>query len=143
MPEAMCRQLRRVFLAIVVTIACLGVVVIWLLDGPIAEYRCEHETIPSLGADLGFRSGKIPVRNWQEGLLGIVQIDPLGPMYAAGFRAGDIPLAHHGGMMAFCGALIGANHGREERLYVTTADYWPSTEPRPRELLIPKRSNVR
>jgi hypothetical protein len=143
MQEAMSRQLRRVFIVMVVTIVCLGVVAFWLLEGPIAEYQCEHKHLPSFGPNLGFRTGRIPVRDYSEGPLGIVQIDPRGPMYAAGFRVGDIPLDHHGGMMAFCGALIGAAHGREERILVTTADYWPGAEPRPRELLIPRRPTGR
>jgi hypothetical protein len=142
MQDTMSRQLGRVFFLMVLTIVCLGVVAFWLLEDPLAEYQCELEYLPARGADLGFRTGRIPVRDYAEGPVGIVHIDPRGPMYAAGFRVGDIPLAHHGGMMEFCGALIGAAHGREERIYVTTADHWPTTEPQPRELLIP-RSSVR
>lgn len=134
----MSRQLWRVFLVMMVTIAFLGAVVFWLLEGPIAEYQCEHEYLPSLGADLGFRTGRIPVRDYPEGPLGIVQIDPRGPMYAAGFRAGDIPSDFHGGTMAFCGAFRGAALGQDERIVVTTAEYWPALEPQRRELVVPR-----
>jgi hypothetical protein len=137
MQEAISRILGRVFVVTVLTIGCLGVVVFWLLKGPIAEYRCEHEYLPSFGADLGLRIGAVPVPNDPERPVGIGQIDSHGPMYAAGFRSGDIPLAHHGGMMDLCGALLSAGQGAEARVMVTTAEYWPAPEPKPRELVVP------
>jgi hypothetical protein len=137
MREALSRQLNRVLVVLIATILGLCVIAFWLLECPVAEYRCEHEYLPSLSADLGFRTGRIPVRDYPEEPLGIVQVDQSGPMYAAGFRAGDIPLDHHGGMMAFCGAFQGAALGEETRIVVTTAEYWPAPEPLSRELTVP------
>jgi hypothetical protein len=137
MQEVMSRQPRRVFLLLAATFVCLSIVVVWLLEGPFAEYRCEHQYLPSVGADLGFRPGRIPVRDWPEGPVGIIEIDPDGPMYAAGFRAGDIPLDHHGGMMAFCGALQSAALGQGAQIVMTTSAFWPGPEPRRRELTVP------
>jgi hypothetical protein len=138
MPEALSRQLGRVFVVMIVTILCLGVIVFWVVEGPMVEHHCEHEYLPALGAALGFRTGRIPVRDYPEGPLGIIQVDPHGPMYATGFRTGDIPLDHHGGMMAFCGAFQGAAFGQDARIVVTTVEYWPGSEPTPRELVVPK-----
>jgi hypothetical protein len=103
------------------------------------EFECEREYLPSIGQAFGFRIGRITVAGYGEGPLGFVEIDERGPMYAAGFRAGDIPLAgvDVAGMMEFCGLLRGASD-QEARIVVTTSEHWPVPEPQRRELVVPR-----
>ena len=137
--EQLSSVLRRVFLLMILIGGCLAVVLFWLLERPLSDFQCEHEYLPSIAADLGLQIGKIPVRDWPEGLPGFVKVDPRGPMYGAGFRAGDIPMGRHeSGMVAFCGALDWADRGLDSRIFVTTAEHWPATEPQARQLAVPK-----
>ena len=139
MTDRMIADLRRVFLVMFLNGGCLAVVVVGLLHEPIADYYCEQEYLPSIGSQLGFKIGRIPVRDWPEGVLAFIQIDDRGPMQRAGFRAGDIPMGvHEGGMVTFCGALERAARGWDARIFVTTSVHWPGTEPQPRELVVPK-----
>lgn len=134
---------NRRFFVVVLTLSLLSVTTFWLLERPLHEYYCQHEYIPSMGAVLGFRAGPIPVSGDWEGPLGLVSVDEAGPMYAAGFRVGDIPLEYHGGMMAFCGALQYAESGGDARIVVTTSDEWPAAGLKSRELLVPSPPKIK
>ena len=64
---------------------------------------CQRYEIPEYERLLGFRMGAINVPEANE-TLGLVWVDPSGPLGKAGIRAGDVPRMHHG-LAEFCGEL--------------------------------------
>ena len=133
-------DLRRVFLLVTLTLACLAATVLWLLHDPYRQFECEQEYLPSVGRALGFRIGEIVVPRYpQVKLLGFVEVDERGPMYAAGFRKGDIPIGgvDVSGTTRLCD-ILGSNIDWYSRIVVTTSAHWPGPEPNQRELVVPK-----
>jgi len=49
---------------------------------------------------------------------------PGGRLEAAGVRPGDIPIETHGGLWAFCGALLKSQSGDTGEFHVITASEW-------------------
>jgi hypothetical protein len=69
------------------------------------DYECEHTYLPSVERRFGFVGGRarVPGDDWTAYTL--VRVDPEGVLGKAGFRSGDVPVAHHGGLAEFCAAL--------------------------------------
>jgi hypothetical protein len=133
-------ELRRVFFLLALTLTCLAATVFWLLREPYTQFKCEQEYLPSVGRALGFRIGEIVVPRYpQVKLLGFVEVDERGPMYAAGFREGDIPIGgvDVSGTTRLCD-ILRSNIEWYSRIIVTTSAHWPGPEPNQRELLVPK-----
>ena len=133
-------DLRRVFLLVTLTLICLAATVSWILYEPYLEFECEQQYLPSVGPALGFCIGEIPVPSYPElKLLGFVAVDEPGPMYVAGFRAGDIPIGgvDVSGTMRLCD-ILRSNIEWYSRIVVTTSAHWPGPEPNRRELVVPK-----
>ena len=83
------------------------VAVAWFALGQPAFYahECEHSYLPTAEARFGFRGGRVGVSDQGSSEYALVQVDPSGFLGRAGFRSGDVPVAHHGGLASFCYAL--------------------------------------
>lgn len=76
----------------------------WLED-------CEKAFLPSVEGKYGFKGGAISRPDDNSVYYGFQAVNPTGPFARAGFRAGDIPVDHHGGFRQFCGAMHIAEDG--------------------------------
>jgi len=105
-------------------------------------HRCVDSYIPSVQDRLGFKLGLLSLPDSGDKRFGLAEVIPKGPMATAGFRSGDIPVAYHGGMNDFCGALESTSdpEGYTRVDVVNVADWHLDygTEGRRRELRIPK-----
>jgi hypothetical protein len=85
---------------VVVGLATVAAVCSVLLQPAWAEFYLHEVTIPRLEQQYGFKVGNVPLKR-SEGMFhewGIVSVNPAGPLAEIGVRAGDVPIAHHGGM---------------------------------------------
>ena len=115
---------RREGLVVGLTLALIGVLTYWAFDHPaVWLYDCEHRFLPSLEARYGFKGGRMRTPRPNDDYLyyGLVAIEPKGAFEKAQFRAGDIPVAHHGGFSDFCGAMHIVEGGEESWVYVLRA----------------------
>jgi hypothetical protein len=87
-------------------------------------YDCRYSYLPSLQKRYGFEVGSVGVGD--DGMRpGLVEVDPAGILGKAGFRSGDIPIAHHGGFSEFCAAVQESASGDESfELVVINAGEW-------------------
>jgi hypothetical protein len=119
-------------------LALIGMLIAWAVFHPAVYHDwCLRHYIPSMQERLGFRAARIPVPGRTRGPLALVEVVPSGPMARAGFRVGDIPVDHHGGETAFCGALQGAEAGGYSKVSVANAADWAAGVRSRRELTIP------
>lgn len=96
--------------------------------------------LPPYEDAFGFRGGQITVRDVRGEALelyGLASVDPAGPLGAAGFRSGDVPVAHHGGADAFAWALRRSECGEATTITVVHATAW--AEMQRRQLTVPAR----
>jgi hypothetical protein len=96
--------------------------------------------LPSYEHRFGFHGHQLSVRDYRGEsveLYGLVTVDPDGPLGAAGFRAGDIPVAHHGGAEEFAWALRQSECGKTAIVAVIQARAWAEQEIR--RLTLPAR----
>jgi hypothetical protein len=103
-------------------------------------YNCVESYIPSVQERLGFRLGLITPKGEDGQQWALVEVVPSGPLGQAGFRSGDVPVEHHGGVTAFCYALEAAHEvDGYRRIDVVNAADWDTEGPnRRRKLEIPK-----
>jgi hypothetical protein len=129
----------RDFVYLVATLTCLALAIVWgLFHRDLYHQWCVGYYIPSVHARFGFRAERITVphvHSYQP--LAILEVVPDGPLSRAGFRAGDIPVDHHGGETAFCGALQRAEEGRASDVRVINASDWHHGWTARRDLTIP------
>ena len=110
-------------------LVCVGLLVVgfaaWVVFGPTFHlYDCEHRYLPSVEGKFGFHAERIRVPGVDHPHLGITVVQPGGPFDQAGFRAGDIPVDHHGGLQRLCGALRYAEEGGEPEIAVVNVATW-------------------
>jgi predicted metalloprotease with PDZ domain len=102
----------------------------------------EKVSLPKYEAAYGFRGGRIYLR-YASGeptdAYALVHVDPDGPLGRAGFRSGDIPVAHHGGVEEFDWALGHAEAGEAAPVTVIQASEWSSPNGQFRRLTVPAR----
>ena len=87
----------------------------------------EHFILPEYETTFGFRGGRlrVSVGHTSDSIYALVAVVPDGKLARAGARSGDIPVAHHGGLWAFYGALQEASAGREGDFDVVAHSDWP------------------
>ena len=101
----------------------------------VSDYECEHTYLPSVEKRFGFVGGRtrLPDEDWRP--YGLVQVDPEGLLGRLGFRSGDVPVAHHGGLATFCAAIHGSEEGRASfEVAVVNIAEWGNS---PRRFVIP------
>lgn len=97
----------------------------------VIELELLENFIPEAETRFGFTAGTEVVKSRDGGtysVFAIVEIEPGGALAHAGFRPGDIPVAHHGGFMEFCWALERAGRGFPETVGVVNGADWKVTE---------------
>ena len=96
--------------------------------------------LPSYEKAFGLQGGPLTVRDYRgetSRLYGLAVVDPGGPLGLAGFHAGDVPVAHHGGADALAWALRRSECGEATEISVVQASAWAE---RPlRRLTVPAR----
>ena len=96
--------------------------------------------LPAYEREFGFRGGEFTVLDYRGETLrlyGLASVDPAGPLGVAGFRAGDVPVAHHGGADELAWALRRSECGETTMVTVVQASDWAE---RPlRRLTVPAR----
>jgi hypothetical protein len=95
------------------------------------DYECEHIYLPSVEKRFGFVGGRtrLPDEEWRPYTL--VEVDPEGLLGRLGFRSGDVPVAHHGGLPTFCDAIRRSEEGRTAfEVAVVNIAEWSSYSPR-------------
>ena len=129
---------RRNFFVLLFVLCSLAVLVAWAVLNPeMYAYYCEQHYIPSVAGRFGFEARRVPVPGYEDEFLGIAVVEPGGVLDRAGFRAGDIPVDHHGGLTRFCVALQSAEDGEEGHVVVINATEWASGYHARRELAVP------
>ena len=96
--------------------------------------------LPLYQREFGFTGARLSVRDYRGEALtlyGLVSVDPNGPLSAAGFRPGDVPVAYHGGAEEFAWALRRAECGKATTIAVVQASAW--AEQQLRRLTVPAR----
>jgi hypothetical protein len=116
---------RREYLYLSLTLVLVALLVLWAVLHPAIYHEwCVRYYIPSVQEQFGFKAERISLVDAPYRPLTLVQITPGGLLDRAGFRAGDIPVDHHGGETAFCGALQYATEGGEPSVSVINAGEW-------------------
>ena len=132
-------RLGRLQLAVVASLLAVFVSIYYLAFSPV---DVETVSLPKYEATYGFRGGRISLR-YQTGeqtqAYALVQVNPDGPLGRAGFRSGDVPVAHHGGVAEFEWALRQAESGQAAPVTVIQASEWSSPNGQFRRLTIPAR----
>jgi len=103
----------------------------------------ESVALPPYERTFGFRGGQLSVRDHRGETLklyGLITVDPAGPLSSAGFQAGDVPVAHHGGADEFAWALGRSECGRTTTISVVQASAW--AEQPVRRLTIPAQPRL-
>lgn len=133
---------RGTYVLILLIVIPAGAFMVWAeLYPSIHANWCVETYIPSFEGRLGFRYAPIVLPGGEGQRPGLVEVTPGGPLSRAGFRSGDIPVAYHGGVAEFCGALEGAKDGYGRVDVVNIAD-WNSDGPnRRRALRVPKEGS--
>jgi hypothetical protein len=129
---------RKQYLYLTLTFVLMGLLIWWAVFHPAVYHQwCIRYYIPSVQERFGFRVGRISVPGLPYQPLALVEVTAGGPLSWAGFRVGDIPVDHHGGETAFCGALQGAERSGYSNITVINADDWDNERRSRRELTIP------
>ena len=128
---------RNEYLFLSLTLVLLGLIAAWFASPAIYHQWCVRHYIPSMQDRFGFRADRIHVPDLSYEPLAVVDIKAGGPFSRAGFRLGDIPVDYHGGDLAFCGALQGAEQGEHSTVSVINAGDWHKGERPRREITIP------
>ena len=116
---------RREYLYLSLTLTLVALLVLWAALHPTVYHQwCVRYYIPSRQEEFGFKAERISVAGTEYLPLALVQITPGGLLDRAGFRPGDIPVDHHGGETAFCGALQHATEGGQPSVSVINAGEW-------------------
>jgi hypothetical protein len=100
----------------------------------------ERDLLPRYQKEFGFHGDRVATsdsRGEKVALYALVGIDPRGPLGRAGFRAGDAPVAHHGGMNEFAYALRRARCGEATGIKVVQVSQWGVPDRAVRELIVP------
>ena len=107
------------WVAVMLTVNLIVVAGIWLVADP-AQYRfdCEYRYLPSVQQTFGFQGGRFNDRSHDFEPYVLLRVDPAGSLGPVGFREGDAPVAHHGGLVDFCDALQQAERGVESQVHV-------------------------
>ena len=130
---------RGTYLAVLLVVVPAGGFLVWAeLYPSIHANWCIESYIPSFEKRLGFKYAPIPLPGGEGQRPGLVEVTPGGPLGQAGFRAGDIPVAYHGGVAEFCAALEGADDGYGRIDVVNIADWGSDGPNRRRSLRVPK-----
>jgi hypothetical protein len=96
--------------------------------------------LPAYEQEFGFTGARVTVQDHRGEsltLYGLITVDPEGPLGAAGFRAGDVPVAYHGGAEEFAWALRRSKCGEATTVAVVQADAWAQHQLR--RLTVPAR----
>jgi hypothetical protein len=129
---------RRHLFVLLFGLTSLAVLVAWAALSPeMYAYYCEQHYIPSVAGKFGFEARRLPVPGYEDELLGVSVVEPGGVFDRAGFRAGDIPVDHHGGLTRLCVALQLAEDGEAARVVVINAAEWATGYRARRELAVP------
>jgi hypothetical protein len=138
------RLSRPPFLLVSLTLALIVLLLLWAFQQrTITDLMLIEYEIPGYEQAYGFTAGwmKVPLpagEAWDA--YGIVDLDPRGKLAGLGFRAGDIPVAHHGdGLAWFCWALKQADAGKEADLWVANVHAHPDSPDRRRKIIIKAR----
>ena len=112
-----------IILAGLMVVSIATVVAVWPL--PYVVY-CAHSYIPSAQTRWGFTAGRLPLTrpSGDGAFFAITEVARGGRFDHLGFRSGDVPVDHHGGLIAFCSALRSAAHGEPADVVVVNADAW-------------------
>jgi hypothetical protein len=95
------------------------------------DYECEHTYLPSVERRFGFVGGRTAVPDEDGRPYTLVQVDPKGLLGRLGFRSGDVPVAHHGGLPTFCDAIHRSEEGRSSfEVAVVNIAEWGSSSRR-------------
>ena len=108
-------RLGRSQLLLLAAALCLVLSLVWFtLDSPaFFVHECEHVYLPSIEASYGFHGSRVPVPGSAANseVYALVHVDPDGVLGKAGFKVGDVPVAHHDGLAAFCDAIQRSESG--------------------------------
>jgi hypothetical protein len=135
-------RIGRPWFVVTFSLCLIVLLSLWVFVHPdMALHDCEHRYLPSMEGKFGFKGARISVPGEQYKPYALVQVDPAGALGRAGFRAGDVPIAHHGGFADFCGAIHSAEEGNNPEVRVINAAHYESGEPR-RSIRIPAMREV-
>jgi hypothetical protein len=116
---------RRQFLVVCLVLASLAALTAWAVLSPeMYALYCERYYLPSVQGRFGFQAGRVSVPGQEQALLVVTTVQAGGPFEAAGFRVGDIPVDHHGGLTHLCGALQSAEDGETADITVINMRDW-------------------
>jgi hypothetical protein len=122
-----CTRLRfgRPWFVVAFSLCLIVLLSLWVFVHPdVALYDCEHRYLPSMEGRFGFKGARISISGEEYKPYALVHVDAAGALGRVGFRAGDIPIAHHGGFADFCGAIRSAEEGYDPEVSViNSADY--------------------
>ena len=135
-------SIRAAWLRFTIVALGIGLVVLvlvvttwpWVFDATVERF-----VLPEYEAALGFRGGQVNVAvgNDTAAVYALVEVAPDGPMGLAGARSGDIPIARHGGTVAFYHAVQLAKGGERAEFSVLSKQDWPDWTKRRRIVLAP------
>ncbi len=126
---------RNQFLVICVSLVAMATLIVWALLSPaFYAFYCEHHYLPAVESSFGFHAERIALPGNEYRPLAITALAPGGPFENAGFRVGDIPVDHHGGLNRLCSALRFAESGGEAHITVVNVADRASGRARRREV---------
>jgi len=97
----------------------------------------EYFELPQLERQFGFRGARLPIPGDPSSkIYGIAEVVPGGVLANSGVRSGDVPIAHHGGLWDFYGALQEAQSGQPAAFTVIALAEWRDT-PLKRRIMLP------
>jgi hypothetical protein len=111
-----------------VILSGLGVVILVLtivLWPWLYSLAVEHFELPQFERQFGFRGARLSIPGEPASeVYGIAEVVPGGILEQSGVRPGDVPIAHHGGLWDFFGALQEAQSGQPSEFTVVALAEW-------------------
>lgn len=96
----------------------------------------EYFELPRFERQFGFRGARLQLPGEAtSSIYGIVEVVPGGILALSGVRPGDVPIAHHGGLWSFHGALQDSRSGREAEFTVIALAEWRDASQKRRIML--------
>jgi hypothetical protein len=97
----------------------------------------EHFELPQLERPFGFRGARLSIPGDPASTVyGIAEVVPGGILEQSGVLPGDVPVAHHGGLLDFYGALQEAQSGQPSEFTVVAVAEWRGSR-RTRRIKLP------
>jgi hypothetical protein len=127
---------RRYFIVLsgLVMVILVLTIVLWPWPYMLAV---EYFELPKFERQFGFRGAYLPIPGSPSSqIYSIAEVVPGGVLAQSGVRPGDVPIAHHGGLWEFYGALQDSRSGQPADFTVIALAEWRD-EPQKRRIVLP------